>query len=42
MPIMKAYVGMAKAVPDSRRPRRFADARSRIAVTANNTLCVLM
>ena len=42
MPIMKAYVGMANAVPDSRRPRRFAEARIRIAMTANNTLCLLM
>ena len=33
---------MAKAVPDSRRPRRFAEARIRIAMTANNTLCWLM
>ena len=33
---------MANAVPDSRMPRRFIDARSRIAMTANNTLCSLM
>jgi hypothetical protein len=35
-------VGIAKAVPDSRMPRRFMDASSRIATTANNTLWVAM
>ena len=29
---------MAKAVPDSRIPRRFNEARTMIAVTANHTL----
>ncbi len=38
MPIMNAYVGIANAVPDSRIPRRLADARSRIAATAKKTL----
>ena len=33
---------MANAVPDSRIPRRFMDARSKIAITANNTLWVSM
>ncbi len=33
---------MANAVPDSRMPRRLIDARIRIAMTANNTLCWLM
>ncbi len=42
IPIMNAYVGIANAVPDSRIPRRFIDASSRIAITANNTLWVLM
>ena len=42
IPIMNAYVGMANAVPDSRIPRRFADARIRIARTANTTLCWAM
>ncbi len=39
MPIMNAYVGIANAVPDSRIPRRFNDANTRIATTANHTLC---
>ena len=34
-------MGIANAVPDSRIPRRFIDANTRIAMTANNTLCVL-
>ncbi len=33
---------MANAVPDSRMPRRFSDASSRIATTANSTLCWAM
>ena len=39
MPIMNAYTGMAKAVPDSRIPRRFTAVSSTIAPTANDTLC---
>ena len=39
IPTMKAYVGIANAVPDSLMPRRLRDARSRIAATANSTLC---
>src|SRR4051794_10113807 len=34
MAIMKAYVGTANAVPDSRTPRRFADMSSTTATTA--------
>ena len=41
MPTMNAYVGIAKAVPDSRIPRRLIDANNRIAITANSTLWVL-
>ena len=33
---------MAKAVPDSRIPRRFSEARIRMAATANSTLCCAM
>ena len=35
-------MGIANAVPDSRMPRKFMEAKSRIAMTANNTLCVAM
>ncbi len=38
-PNMKAYVGMANAVPASRKPRRFTAVRRAMAVTANSTLC---
>lgn len=31
-------MGIANAVPDSRMPRRFSDARIRIASTENRTL----
>ncbi len=33
---------MAKAVPDSRIPRRLSEARIKMAATANSTLCWAM
>jgi hypothetical protein len=39
MATMNAYVGTAKAVPDSRTPRRFAAISSSTAVTATVTSC---
>ena len=35
-------MGIANAVPDSRMPRRFSDASTRMAATANSTLCWAM
>ena len=37
---MNAYVGMLKAIPDSRTPRRFITIRNRIARTPSATVCV--
>ncbi len=36
--IMKPYVGIANAAPDSRTPRRFIEASTTIAMTAMATL----
>ena len=35
---MNAYVGMLKAIPDSRTPRRFISIRKRIAPTPSVTV----
>lgn len=37
--MMNAYVGIAKATPDSRTPRRFNAITNRMAATQKNTLC---
>ena len=42
IPTMKAYVGMANAVPDSRMPRRLIAVSKTMAVTAKITLCWAM
>jgi len=39
MTMMNAYVGMANAVPDSRRPRRLSAARMVTAAIAKGILC---
>ena len=39
MTIMKPYVGIANAVPDSRSPRRFIAVSTATAITATPTLC---
>ena len=37
--MMNAYVGMANAVPDSRRPRRLSAVSTATAASAMPTLC---